>query len=155
MNTNEAIILHVAIFSAVISLTGCYEPAMVPREDLKRALAEKSQVEATATSTWRELQKAQQTISLQQQEKAQLESQVVGFYKKLRDQEEERQQVQERFKDAEHIIARQETMTARAERGLSFWRVGAAFLFVLSVVLLFIGAAAGSATRKEVQREAA
>ena len=55
----------------------------------------------------------------------------------------------------ERIIARHDTLTARAERGVSLWKTGSAFLFVLAVVLLFVGAAFGSATRKEVTRERA
>ncbi len=128
---------------------------MVPREAYKRVLAEKSQLESTSSSTWQELQEAQKAVARQQQEKAQLEAQLVAAYKTQKEQEAQREQAEKRSQDAERIIARHDTLTARAERGVSLWKTGSAFLFVLAVVLLFVGAAFGSATRKEVTRERA
>jgi hypothetical protein len=50
----------------------------------------------------------------------------------------------------EQRLRREEELRERAERGTALWRSGSALLVVLSGVTLFLGAAAGSATRKEV-----
>ena len=53
---------------------------------------------------------------------------------------------------AEQSLRREEEQRERAERGTALWRGGSALLLVLAGVTLFLGAAAGSATRKEAAR---
>jgi len=134
-------------------LTSCTEPETVPREIYKQVTAENSQLQSSVAATKRQLEEAQQTIARKQQERDQLEGRVKEAQAAVQNQQQERAQTERQLKDAERIIARQETSVSRAERGQSIWKTGSALLFILAVALLLVGAAAGSAIRKEVTHE--
>ena len=152
MNMKHIVSRSIALCAILILLSACV-PDSVPTDVYKRVASEKSALESTISSTQRQLQDAQQANARQKEEQAQLEGRLQEAQKAHRQEQDQREQTERHLKDAERTIARQETVTARAERGVSLWKAGAALLFVAAVVLLFLGAAAGSATRKEVQRE--
>ena len=57
---------------------------------------------------------------------------------------------QRRIELAEQDVARERAERERVDRGRSLWQNSSAVLCVLAGVMLFLGAAAGSATRKQV-----
>jgi hypothetical protein len=56
---------------------------------------------------------------------------------------------QQQLQQAEVQVKREQEGKEKAQRGADLWRSGSALLIVLAGVMLFLGAAAGSATRKE------
>jgi len=56
---------------------------------------------------------------------------------------------QHQLQRAEVQLKKEQEGKERAQRGTDLWRSGSALLIVLAGVMLFLGAAAGSATRKE------
>ncbi len=60
---------------------------------------------------------------------------------------------QRRIELAEKDVARERAERERADRGRSLWQNSTAILCVLAGVMLFLGAAAGSATRKQIRSD--
>jgi uncharacterized protein YgbK (DUF1537 family) len=56
---------------------------------------------------------------------------------------------QTQLQQTEIQLKKEQENKERAQRGADLWRSGSALLIVLAGVMLFLGAAAGSATRKE------
>lgn len=152
MNANHIIIKQVALWAAVLMLAGCAEPIVDTSGLELRSEEAFDELQSSRSTMQQQLEVAQQSLARKQLEDAQLQSRLREVQAAQLEQRAQRDQAERNLKDTEAALARQESVTARVERSAALWRMWAAFLLVLAVLLPFVGAAAGSATRKEVLR---